>query len=794
MQSFGQLFILLIGFLLCLSTSLSAANPHSAIYSPQTDRLLWFIQASDSHIGASGTKDSANLQWLVGDGKTFIQPSFIVVTGDLTDSTNGNIFGYPNGPFQAEWDQYKSILSSNGITRQTAADFYFDLPGNHDAYNDKNFTYLLANSIQGKTQVSWTRTLGLEKYLFIGTNTAGNTGSKFSFSYPYGDYAGLDTTELDFIGQQLSANGNAALTLIFGHHPLAPTGDSTDTYLSYGRDELVSYMNSYRASLYGYGHTHVSSESFYTQGMTEGVFYFNVSALGKDSPNQYTVTAIDCNGISSVTQNVNTWPVVLITAPLHQGLGGVNNPYAYTVTNSSNNPIRALVFDRLGVTGVQFRVNGGTTWYPMSNVAGNPKLWQGLWDASNLSAGEYTIEVQATTGSGKRSDTITTIVSSTKANQTIGPISFDPPSLAVSGTTTAIATASSGLPVSFSSLTASICTVSGSTVIGATAGTCTVAANQAGNNTYNPAPQVTKDLTVNAVSVAMSVTPNLGLTSTGIQGGPFSPGSASYTVVNTGGAPINWTASKTQPWVTLSSTSSTLAAGASTTMTVSINSGANSLTVGGYSDSVIFTNTTNEIGNATRRVSLTVGKLNQTIGSISFNPTSLAVGGATTASATASSGLTVSFSSLTPGICTVSGSTVTGVAAGTCAVAADQAGDSTYNPAPQVTQSLTVGAASSSIMHLGAITVTKGTSWIFRRGISRVQIVDANNAPVQGAVVSGQWSGGATDSDTFTSGADGWGSATSNWGTSNGTFTFCVTAVSKTGWSYQPGLTCGSTP
>ena len=118
-------------------------------------------------------------------------------------------------------------------------------------------------------------------------------------------------------------------------------------------------MEANGASLYGYGHTHASSESFYAQGMTEGVFYFNVAALGKDSPNQYTVTAIDCNGISSVTQNVNTWPVVLITAPMHRGLGGVINPYAYTVTNSSNNPIRALVFDRLGVSQVRFRVNGG---------------------------------------------------------------------------------------------------------------------------------------------------------------------------------------------------------------------------------------------------------------------------------------------------------------------------------------------------------------------------------------------------------------------------------------------------
>jgi hypothetical protein len=66
----------------------------------------------------------------------------------------------------------------------------------------------------------------------------------------------------------------------------------------------------------------------------------------------------------------------------------------------------------------------------------------------------------------------------------------------------------------------------------------------------------------------------------------------------------------------------------------------------------------------------------------------LTVGGVGTVTATASSGLPVTFSSLTPAICTVSGSTVTGAAAGTCTVAADQAGNANFNPAPQVTQNI----------------------------------------------------------------------------------------------------------
>jgi uncharacterized repeat protein (TIGR02543 family) len=399
------LFIIL---LLCSNSPLSAGDPHSAYYSPDTDKLLWFIHASDIHMGNSGSNDSTNLQWLTGQARNVINPSFIVVTGDLTDSTDGNILGYPDGPHQKEWNEYKDILSSNGVD----ASFYFDIPGNHDAYNDQDFSYYLANSIQGRAtgrrQASWIRTGPWGKYHFLGINTADNSGDPFSIFWPYGDRAGLDSSELSFISGEMTANPDANLTLVFGHHPIVETGDN-DTYLFYGKDAFVGFMDRYGATLYGYGHTHDSSEKFFTQNMTEGVFYFNVADLGKGSPNQYTITAIDCNGISSITQTVSTWPVVLITAPMDRRLGGIVNPYAYTVTNGASNPIRALVFDPAAVAQVQFRVNGGG-WQPMESVSGNPRLWQGAWDASALVEGEYTLEVQATTGSGVRSDSVTTYV------------------------------------------------------------------------------------------------------------------------------------------------------------------------------------------------------------------------------------------------------------------------------------------------------------------------------------------------------------------------------------------------
>ena len=71
-------------------------------------------------------------------------------------------------------------------------------------------------------------------------------------------------------------------------------------------------------------------------------------------------------------------------------------------------------------------------------------------------------------------------------------------------------------------------------------------------------------------------------------------------------------------------------------------------------------------------------------------------------SATASSGLPVSFSSKTKTVCTVAGKTVTLAAVGTCRIAASQPGDTTYAPAAVVVRSFTVAKASQSI-NFGAL-------------------------------------------------------------------------------------------
>ena len=87
---------------------------------------------------------------------------------------------------------------------------------------------------------------------------------------------------------------------------------------------------------------------------------------------------------------------------------------------------------------------------------------------------------------------------------------------------------------------------------------------------------------------------------------------------------------------------------------------------------------------------------------ISFTqPADLPLGSAFSLGATASSGLPVSYTSQTPAICTVSGDTTTLIAAGVCSIAANQAGDAHWLPAPQVVHSFTVTKRSQTINFAG---------------------------------------------------------------------------------------------
>jgi len=128
------------------------------------------------------------------------------------------------------------------------------------------------------------------------------------------------------------------------------------------------------------------------------------------------------------------------------------------------------------------------------------------------------------------------------------------------------------------------------------------------NNTVQITPGQMTVVAANYTSnpAQMGVTPASGLSAGGFAGGPFNPSENTYTLTNSGGASLNWSASKPGVWLSLSVSNGTLAAGASTNVTISLNANANSLAAGAYTNTVGFTNLSNGLGNTARSVSLAI--------------------------------------------------------------------------------------------------------------------------------------------------------------------------------------------
>lgn len=120
------------------------------------------------------------------------------------------------------------------------------------------------------------------------------------------------------------------------------------------------------------------------------------------------------------------------------------------------------------------------------------------------------------------------------------------------------------------------------------------------------------------------------------------------------------------------------------------------------------TNTTNPNYSITYvGANLTITVAGQSITITTPSPASAAYLTQFTVAATASSSFAVTYSSGSPGICTNSGDTFTMISGtGTCVVQYDQAGDSNYSAAPQVTNSVTADKADQTI---DPITLTPAT-------------------------------------------------------------------------------------
>lgn len=309
--------------------------------------------------------------------------------------------------------------------------------------------------------------------------------------------------------------------------------------------------------------------------------------------------------ISAITQNVNSTFHLTGT-----GLNGICEGAAYGDDNQmdSNYPLVRLM-DGAGNIHYARTFN----WSSTGVMTGGAVVSTDFVLPSGLAAGTYSLVVAA---NGNASDPVSFNVQPITVTV---PASVTEGSAPVTGTVTLPFVSASDVPVNLSSGLPGRVSVPASVTIpaGTTSTNFTITVIDDTLLNHSQAAMISAAATVYQGGVAflvvndnesavLGITPSSAYNPTGYVGGPFSPTNMVYTLTNSGNFSLNWTAAKAVSWLTISPTSGTLAAGASTAFTVTVNSGANSLPVTNVTDTIIFNNTTSGDGNASRSVSLTV--------------------------------------------------------------------------------------------------------------------------------------------------------------------------------------------
>jgi photosystem II stability/assembly factor-like uncharacterized protein len=292
--------------------------------------------------------------------------------------------------------------------------------------------------------------------------------------------------------------------------------------------------------------------------------------------------------------------------------------------------------------------------------------------------GAGSTNITASQGGNAIFNAATPVVRALTVNKADQTISFEP--LAAKGINdppfSLSATASSGLAVTYTSSNTSVATVSGTTVMIISQGTTTIMATQSGNTNYNAALPVNQVLTVNGKQ-SQSITFN--------------------SIVAKTFGDVNFTLSAT------ASSNLTVSYSSSNTAVATVNG--NAVTIVGAGSTEI---TASQAGDATFNPAtsvqqpLVVNKANQ---AIAFE--ALAAKNITdpsfTLSASASSGLSVSYASSNISVATVSGNTVTIVGPGTTTITASQSGSINFNAATSVEQELRVNSKQDQTISFDAL-------------------------------------------------------------------------------------------
>ncbi|KAH6769514.1 Calcineurin-like metallo-phosphoesterase superfamily protein [Perilla frutescens var. frutescens] len=192
------------------------------------DDLVWAVQLSDLHFSVHHPLRAQDFRDFVGPALSFIKPSLVFLTGDLTDGKSKDLLTMKQD--EEEWIEYQKVMQD--VVKKSGLDqrIFYDVRGNHDNFGvpvvGGSFDFFSRYSINGQLQRSGkvnsiTIQTSKRKLLFVGfdsTMSSGLRGPTNLFGHPTDELlAEIDSELLQWDSQ----SDQPVTKLSFGHFPLS---------------------------------------------------------------------------------------------------------------------------------------------------------------------------------------------------------------------------------------------------------------------------------------------------------------------------------------------------------------------------------------------------------------------------------------------------------------------------------------------------------------------------------------------------------------------------------------------
>ncbi|KAK7836994.1 putative metallophosphoesterase [Quercus suber] len=197
------------------------------------ESVVWVVQLSDLHFSVHNPDRALDFNTIVGPALSMINPSLVLITGDLTDGKSKDLLTMKQN--EEEWVEYQNTMED--VIKRSGLDknIFFDLRGNHDNFGvpavGGSFDFFSKYSINGQlgrhgNVNSVTLQTGEQKHLFVGfdsTMSFGLRGPTNLFGHPTDQLL----AELDLELSQWNSHSIKPVTKIsFGHFPLSFSASS----------------------------------------------------------------------------------------------------------------------------------------------------------------------------------------------------------------------------------------------------------------------------------------------------------------------------------------------------------------------------------------------------------------------------------------------------------------------------------------------------------------------------------------------------------------------------------------